>query len=562
MQRKLVAILAADVVGYSLLMGENEDKALAILREFRAEVLGPTVAGHRGRLIKSMGDGWLVEFASTVDAVNCALRIQERLTANVLLKLRIGIHIGDVVHEDEDIFGDGVNIAARLQDFADPGGLAISGSAYDSLDGTLSPGFTDSGLQLFKNIARPVQVWTRFPSARQATHARPTERPAQTSPIFPSLAIRPVERDDGRAAVHDLADALAGDLVAALSSSDWLDTTITGHPRHTAYVVDAVLRSMGDLLRLEIRLDAPDGDQVWTGHYDGLLGESFDWRDRVGRDAAANVFGAISDAERQRLLAAEPATMSAADCLLCGVLEFYDVSQETLASAMWFLDLAITKDRGQGAARVQLLRCIFAAVAAGHGSRITARLEQVPALLGDAARLSGESAVLTLCAAIWDYRQHRDAGKLHTVAEAALRRAPFDPDILCLGGWCYVWLGVPQQALDCFRKFVEFGQFSSLNMVARGGLALAHVQLGRDHAAIEKASAVTRTTSDFVVPYRAIASAAGHLGDKVLAGEAIANMRRLAPEDSVSRLRVRAGFADTPANQRFLDGLRRAGLPE
>lgn len=562
MQRKLVAILAADVVGYSLLMGENETKTLAALREFRAEVLGPMVAGHHGRLIKSMGDGWLIEFASTVDAVNCALRVQERMTSHAVLKLRIGVHIGDVVHEDEDIFGDGVNIAARLQEFANPGGVAISASAYDSLDGTLSPGFSDSGLHSFKNIARPVQVWTRTPRVNTQVQTPLASQPRRDRPGFPSLAINPVERDDDRVAVHDLADALAGDLAASLESSDWLDTTITGHPQSQVYVVGAILRSMGDLLRLEVRLDAPDGEQVWTGRYDGLLAESFDWRDRVGREIAANVFGGISDAERQRLFAFEPESMTADDCLLSGVLEFYDVSEEALASALDFLDLAISKDPEHGPARVQMLRCIFAAVAAGHGSRIRAQLEKVPALLETAIRLTGESAVLTLCKAIWDYRQSLDAEALLAIAADVLHQAPFDPDILCLGGWCYVWLGEPQQALDCFRKFLQFGLFSSLNMVARGGLALAYVQIGRDHAAIENAVAVTRTTSDFVVPYRAIASAAGHLGETDRAREAIAGLRRLGPADTISRLRERAGFADTPATQRFFRGLALAGLPE
>jgi len=161
MERRLAAILAADIADYSRIVGDDEVGALAALRSFRAEVFGPTVAGHHGKIVKSMGDGWLVEFGSAVEAVNCAIQIQDRVSGHELLALRIGVHIGDVVHEEEDIFGDGVNVAARLEAWADPGGIAISDPAYSSLDGTLTPSFDDAGRQELKNIARPLRIWTK-----------------------------------------------------------------------------------------------------------------------------------------------------------------------------------------------------------------------------------------------------------------------------------------------------------------------------------------------------------------------------------------------------------------
>ncbi len=159
MERRLAAILAADVAGYSRLMGEDGAGTLGALRQLRTEILAPAVNGHRGKVVKSMGDGWLVEFASVIDAVTCAIELQERLTGHDIIKLRVGVHLGDITHEEEDIFGDGVNIAARLQEIAEPGGIVISDMARRSIDGKLAAAFVDLGAQDLKNIAEPITVY-------------------------------------------------------------------------------------------------------------------------------------------------------------------------------------------------------------------------------------------------------------------------------------------------------------------------------------------------------------------------------------------------------------------
>lgn len=158
MQRRLAAILAADVVGYSAMMGRDAAATLVALRAFRAAEFDPTIAGHGGNIVKNMGDGWLVEFASVVDAVTAAMRLQDSLSGRSDLQLRFGVHIGDITRDGDDLFGDGVNIAARLEALASPGQLLISDPAYGSLDGTLSPAFDDQGETRLKNIARPIRV--------------------------------------------------------------------------------------------------------------------------------------------------------------------------------------------------------------------------------------------------------------------------------------------------------------------------------------------------------------------------------------------------------------------
>ena len=188
MTRHLAAIVAADIVGYSAMMSADQDGTLAALRWVRSELFGPTVTGHRGKIVKSMGDGWLVEFASSIDAVVCAMQIQDRLAGNELIRLRIGIHIGDIVHEDEDVFGDGVNVAARLEAMAKPRTVVISDAVFGSLDGTLQLSFDELGERKLKNIARPIKVWSRG----GATAAAKLEPQSQPQTGFPQLAIHPV----------------------------------------------------------------------------------------------------------------------------------------------------------------------------------------------------------------------------------------------------------------------------------------------------------------------------------------------------------------------------------
>jgi adenylate cyclase len=258
MERRLAAILAADIADYSRLVGEDETRALAALRSFRAEVFGPTVAGHHGKIVKSMGDGWLVEFGSAVEAVNCAIQIQDRVSGHELLALRIGVHIGDVVHEEDDIFGDGVNVAARLEGWAEPGGIAISDPAYSSLDGTLTPSFDDAGQQELKNIARPLRIWTKT-----ATLGGPTVQSLQErSSGYSHLSILPVTTSDERVDVQELAEGLTGDLDDKLTAVRWLVVAVREQANPGDYTVKIALRSRGDRLRLEARLFEPMGKQV------------------------------------------------------------------------------------------------------------------------------------------------------------------------------------------------------------------------------------------------------------------------------------------------------------
>ena len=317
MERRLAAILAADIAGYSRIIGADEAGALAAFRAFRAEVFAPAVAGHHGRIVKSMGDGWLVEFNSVVEAVNCALKVQDRLIEHSLIALRIGVHIGDVVHEEEDIFGDGVNIAARLEAFAEPGGIAISEAAYSSLDGTLTPSFDDAGAQALKNIARPLRIWTKaaIPSAATAN----TKRTPTTG--YPHLTIQPVGTSDERTNVLELAEGLTGDLDATLAAVRWLVTSVREQPKASEYALRCALRSRGERVRLEARLFEPGGAQIWASKFDGDLADSFDWQDSTSETVALEVIAIMLHAESDRLSRIPLEDQTAEESLVYGFMK-------------------------------------------------------------------------------------------------------------------------------------------------------------------------------------------------------------------------------------------------
>ena len=287
MERRLAAIMAADVVGYSKMMGANEAATLAAFGELRHDVFEPMVASHRGKVVKRMGDGWLVEFASSLDAVECAIAIQEKRRDHETIKLRIGIHIGDVVHDDEgDIHGDGVNIAARLEGVAEPSGIAISDQVYSSLDGTMTPAFSDGGECELKNIARRIRVWN-WPSVlvKEESVAR-AEQDATPVILLETFSI-----GGDMEAATDLALELQSGLLDSLShrSGIRVSTPAEGGDPPT-YLLKGRCRVSGDRCRLHLSVAvAAKGETLWTTRIDEKIEDVFDFVDEVVGSVSAAI---------------------------------------------------------------------------------------------------------------------------------------------------------------------------------------------------------------------------------------------------------------------------------
>ncbi len=337
--RRLSAILAADVVGYSRMMGEDEARTLHALRRLRDETLAPAVAVNGGRIVKGLGDGWLVAFDSSAAAVLCATSVQDSLREDAPMRLRIGIHIGDVTFEDGDIYGDGVNVAARLEAIATPGGVAISEMVWSSLDGTLRSRFTDCGPQQLKNIASAVRVWAQGGIATLQDHSAPP-RSGEAKRI--SLAIAAFSTSTGDADQLALAEGIAEDLETELSRFRWLDVSRPEDNARARYVLGGAVRGSGQRVRLTAHLTyAPTGRRFWSERWDRTVDDIFAVQDELAIAIVACVSPEI-DAHEKSLIEARPVhALSAQELglranaiLSIGELDGFDQAEALVARAI------------------------------------------------------------------------------------------------------------------------------------------------------------------------------------------------------------------------------------
>ena len=330
-ERKLVAILAADVAGYSRLVGLDEEGTLARLKILRREVIDPEIASHRGRIVKTTGDGLLIEFVSVVDAVRCAVAVQracvEReaaLPQDRRIQFRVGINLGDIVVDGDDILGDGVNIAARLEGIADPGGICISGVVHDQVRGKVEMEFADLGRQTLKNITQPVQAYRVLLDEKRTA----ASTPPLPLPDKPSIAVLPFANMSSDPEQEFLADGIAEDVITALSRYPSLfviarnstftykgraiDVREVGRELGVRYVLEGSLRKAGNRIRVTAQLvEAETGNHVWAERYDRDLADIFAVQDEISQAVTVAVAPTIDGAERRRALRRPPENLDA-----------------------------------------------------------------------------------------------------------------------------------------------------------------------------------------------------------------------------------------------------------
>jgi adenylate cyclase len=393
--RRLAAILAADVAGYSRLIEADEEGTLGRLKGLRAEIIDPKIAGHHGRIVKTTGDGLLVEFASVIDALRCAAEAQAAMAdSNALLPadrriaFRIGINVGDIVVEDGDIFGDGVNVAARLETLAAPGGICVSARVQEDAAGRLDISFEDMGEQALKNIARPVRVYRvsntlshpfadapGSPLSRNAgegaeRHRRKagegTARPLPL-PDKPSIAVLPFANMSGDPEQEYFADGMVEEIITALSQIRWLfviarNSTLTykgrgvdvkevGRELGVRYVLEGSVRKAGQRVRITGQLiDAQTGTHLWADRFDGSLEDVFELQDKVAISVAGVIEPALQAAEMRRSAARPTADLGAYDLYLRALAVFFPITKERIGEALGLLEQAIAIDPHYGLA--------------------------------------------------------------------------------------------------------------------------------------------------------------------------------------------------------------------
>jgi adenylate cyclase len=374
-QRRLAAILAADIAGYSRLMGADEEGTLAALKASRKAVVDPTIAGHKGRIVKTTGDGMLVEFASSVDAVTCAVAIQEKMAersasdAEPRIVFRIGINVGDIIIDGDDIFGDGVNVAARVENECEPGGVCVSGNAFEQIRGKTNFTFDDLGEKALKNIERPVRLYAvrGATSAATTTAAMVSVMPSDNSrplalPDKPSIAVLPFQNMSGDPEQEYFADGMVEDIITALSRFKALfviarnssftykgravDVRQVGRELGVRYVLEGSVRKAANRVRITGQLvDTATGAHLWADRFDGGLDDIFDLQDQMTENIVGAIAPAVEKAEIERAKRKPTESLDAYDHYLRGLANSYQLAnRQANEEALRLFNMAIKLD--------------------------------------------------------------------------------------------------------------------------------------------------------------------------------------------------------------------------
>ena len=377
LQRRLAAILAADVVGYSRLMAADEGGTLAALTTCRRELIDPMIAKHGGRIVKLMGDGALVEFASVVDAVECAVAIQRAMreinadgSEDRSMVFRIGINLGDVIIEGDDIYGDGVNLAARLEGIADPGGIAISEDAWRQVRGKVDPKFVDLGEQSLKNIEGAVRVYRVEFGGANAT----PKMPVLPLPDKPSIAVLPFQNMSGDNDQDYFCDGMVEDIITGLSRIKWLfviarnssfvykgqavNVKLVGRALGVRYVLEGSVRKAGNRVRLTAQLiEAETGVHLWAERYDRLLEDIFALQDEITTSIVGAIEPNLRKIEIARAKRKRPESLDAYDLMLRALPFTYSHTTEDADRAIPLLKKALELEPGYAASHALLAWC-------------------------------------------------------------------------------------------------------------------------------------------------------------------------------------------------------------
>jgi adenylate cyclase len=580
--RKLAAILAADVAGYSRLMGTDEEGTLERLKAHRRELIDPKIAEHHGRIVKTTGDGMLVEFASVVDAVRCAVEVQERmverntdLASDQRITFRVGINLGDIIIDGDDIHGDGVNIAARLETMAEPGTVCVSGGAWEQARGKVPFGADDLGEHRLKNIERPVRVF-RIASGAPATAPR---KPLPL-PDTPSIAVLPFQNLSGDPEQEYFADGMVEDIITALSRYRWLfviarnssftykgravDVKQVGRELGVRYVLEGSVRKAASRVRISGQLvDGSTGAHLWADRFEGALEDIFDLQDQVTASVVGAIAPRLEQAEMERAKRKLTESLDAYDYYLRGTASLYQWTRESIDEALRMFYRAIELDPDFASAYGAAAYCYTVRKSSNWMTdreqeiTETARLARRAVALGrdDAAALSAGGFALTFV-----------VGDLDDGAAFIDRALSLNPNLAAAwhySGWARIWLGEPDLAIEHLARAMRLSPLDPQIGAMQGTTAHAHIFAGRYDVASSWAGMALRERPDLSIALRIAPASHALAGRLNEAQNVLARLRQLDPTLRVSNLRDRLGPYRRPEDvARYEEGLRKAGLPE
>ena len=580
-ERRLAAILAADVAGYSRLMGADEVGTLAALRAHRREIVDPAIAAHKGRIVKTTGDGMLVEFASAVDAVTCAVSVQEKMADQTAegprIQFRIGINIGDIIIDGDDIFGDGVNVAARVENECEPGGVYLSEDVYRQVRNKSSFDFDDLGERTLKNIDRPIRLY----AVRQSGVAAPKSSGAATAtlplPDKPSIAVLPFENMSGDPEQEYFADGMVEEIITALSRFKWLfviarnssftfkgkavDVKEVGRRLGVRYILEGSVRKASGRVRIIGQLiDAVTGAHIWADRFERDLTDVFALQDEVTV--------AVVSAIQPRLLQTEIATatrrrsenLTAYDYYLRALPHFYLSTREGLAEAIRLAHRSLELDPRFGFVAALAGICHMQSVLLGYAIDPQFDRNEAVRLLrlalsiddSDPDTLSRGGTVLALF-------EDRESG-----IELADRAVVLDPNSSAAWtnrGYVYFSAGLPEEAVSSFERSIRLSPVEPRLHMIVSGIGYALIELRRFDEAIVAGKKALRHNPSYSAAYRILASAFAHLGRDAEVREAAVRLLERDPAFTISAWIAR-GLVSNANAKLMIEGLRKAGLPE
>ena len=607
-ERRLAAILAADVAGYSRLMGANEVGTLQTLKAHRNELIDPAIAAHHGRIVKTTGDGMLVEFASVIDAVGCAVAVQRAMVSrnadmpdDKRIVFRIGINVGDIIIDGGDIFGDGVNVAARLETLCEPGGLCISRTANDQIRDKLSLAFADLGEQAMKNIARAVGVFglaatdiaalpeEALPELSESTPGKAgievlgsapivgsspgATAPHMTLPSQPSIAVLPFANLSADPSQEFFADGLTEDILTGLSrfrdlfvisrnstfryKGKSVDVPTVARELGVHFVLEGSVRRAGDRVRVTAQLiDAATDRHVWAERYDRSLEDIFEIQDELTSSIVATLPGRVEAATRDRVKRKAPENLAAYECVLAGKLLHHRSSKADNAEALRLLERAIALEPDYAHAHAWKACTLGQCYVYGWFEDRDATVRQIVEELQYALGLDeNDSDVHRILAAV-NLAAHHDHEKAFYHQERALTLNPNDDLIVVQQGEILTWLGRPEEGIEWIQKAMRLNPYHPERFWSH--LARACFTARRYEDAIKALQRVNQADHTTLV---ALAACQAALGNESGAKDHVREILKRAPDFCVDDYLSTQHYKISSDLEHCRTALLRAGLP-
>ena len=581
MPRRVTAILAIDIVGYSRLMGADDEGTLAQLKTLRRDLIDPKIKEHEGRIVKTTGDGMLAEFASVVDALRSIIEIQREMRMRNAeippekrIEFRAGLNVGDIIIDGDDIYGDGVTVAARLENLAEPGGVCVSGRVYEDTHGKLDVAFDDEGEQQLKNIAWPVRVY----SVRLDGGATST-RPALTLPGKPSIAVLAFDNLSGDPEQEYFADGMVEEIIMALSRMRWLfviarnssftykgravDVKQVGRELGVRYVLEGSVRKAGNKVRIAGQLiDTSTGAHLWADRFEGGVDDIFELQDQVTESVVGAIAPKLEQAEIERALRKPTERLDAYDYFLRGMAGVHLWTREANREALSHFYRAIELDPAFASAYGMAARCYCQRKAAGWMTDRAQEVAEVERLARRAAELGRDDAVALYTAG---FGLAFGVGGLDDGAALIDRALTLNPNLAwawLFSGWTKVWLGEPEDAIEREAHAMRLSPQDPHVFNMRTATAYAHFIAGRYAEAVSWAEMAIRDRPNHNSALRILSASYAMAGRMEQAGKTVAHLCELDPALRISNLDQLNPFRKPENFARLAEGLRRAGLPE